>query len=251
MTDQQTQQAETQLPPLYSEIIPINTQMHAGYSLRERRSFRYVASEVSLPLNFAEFNRAALSYPIAFAAVEPSFPIAVFGVSRGENLFVDREGHWLPGHYIPAYARRYPFFLAKDRDSEKLALCLDRNEDILEQSDREPLLSEGQPTQALKNALEFCQSYERAQAQTRQVMETLEKLELLIERQVSIDTAGGEKMRIGGFKMIDDEKFKALPPELLTDWRDRDILQAIYAHKISQENWTRMVERRAQSAAAA
>ncbi len=250
MSDVETQQAEVALPPLYSEIIPVNEKMHGGYSLKESRSYGYAAAEVSLPLNLAEFPRAALSYPIAFAATEPSFPIAIFGVTRGENLFVDGQGNWLPGHYIPAYARRYPFFLAKDRDSEKLALCLDRNEEILEQSDREPLLSEGQPTQALKTALDFCQNYERAQALTRQIMETFEKLELLTERQVNIDTAGGEKMRIGGFKLIDDEKFKALPPELLTDWRDRDILMAIYAHRLSQENWSRLIERHAKNTAA-
>ncbi len=250
MSDQETQQAEVTLPPLYSEMIPINEKMHGGYSLKERRTYGYVASEVSLPLNLAEFPRAALSYPVAFAATTPSFPIAVLGVARGKNLFVDAQGNWLAGHYIPAYARRYPFFLAKDRDSEKLALCLDRNEEILEQSDREPLLSEGQPSQALKNALDFCQSYEKAQAQTRQIMETFEKLELLVERQVNIDTAGGEKMRIGGFKLIDEEKFKALPPELLTDWRDRDILMAIYAHKLSQENWSRLIDYHGKKAAA-
>ncbi len=250
MSDQETQQTEVALPPLYSEMIPINEKMHAGYSLKERRSYGYAATEVSLPLNLSEFPRAALSYPIAFAATQPSFPIAVMGVARGKNLFVDTQGNWLPGHYIPAYARRYPFFLAKDRASEKLALCLDRNEEILEQSDREPLLSEGQPTQALKNALDFCQNYEKAQALTRQIMETFEKLELLVDRQVSIDTAGGEKMRIGGFKMIDEEKFKDLPPELLTDWRDRDILLAIYAHKLSQENWARLIERHAETPAA-
>lgn len=250
MSDLESQEADTKLPPLYSEIIPVNETMHSGYSLRARRSYRYAANEVSLPLNLPEFTRAALCYPIAFAASSPSFPIAILGVSSGVNLFVDDDGRWLEGCYIPAYVRRFPFFLAKDRDSEKLALCLERHEDVLEKSDREPLLSEGKPTEALKNALEFCQSYERAQVVTRQIIETFEKLDLLIERQISIDTVDGEQLRIGGFKMIDDEKFKALPPELLMEWRDRDILTAIYAHKLSQENWTRMVERRKLAAAA-
>lgn len=249
MSDSGMQQQETGLPPLYSEIVPINAEMHAGYSLRARRSYRYAAAEVSLPLNVAEFPRAALSYPIAFSAATPSFPIAILGVSSGVNLFVDEEGNWLPGTYVPAYARRYPFFLAREKDGEKFALCLDRNEEILELSDREPLLSEGAPTPALKTAMEFCQNYHKAQALTRQVVESLEKLDLLIDRQVSIDTVDGEKMRIGGFKMIDEEKFKALPAELLSEWRDRDILMLIYAHRLSQENWSRLVERHAQRTA--
>lgn len=249
MSDSGTQQQEAGLPPLYSEMIPLNAEMHGGYSLRARRSYSYASAEVSLPLNVAEFTRAALSYPIAFANTAPSFPIAILGVTSGVNLFVDGEGNWLPGSYVPAYARRYPFFLAKQKDGEKLALCLDRNDDILELSDREPLLSEGEPTPALKNAMEFCQNYYKAQTLTRQVVDSLEKLDLLIERQVSIDTVGGEKMRIGGFKMIDDEKFKALPPELLSEWRDRDILMLIYAHKLSQENWSRLIERHTQQTA--
>ena len=116
MSDSGMQQQETGLPPLYSEIVPINAEMHAGYSLRARRSYRYAAAEVSLPLNVAEFPRAALSYPIAFSAATPSFPIAILGVSSGINLFVDEEGNWLPGTYVPAYARRYPFFLAREKD---------------------------------------------------------------------------------------------------------------------------------------
>ena len=249
MSDLEAQQQETGLPPLYSELVPINSETHAGYSLRARRSYGYAAAEVSLPLNAAEFTRAALSYPIVFAATTPSFPIAILGVSKGINLFVDEEGNWLHGAYVPAYARRYPFFLAKQTDGDKFALCVDRNEEILEQSDREPLLSDGEPTPALKNAMEFCQNYYKAQTLTQQVVESFEKLDLLIERQVSIDTVDGEKMRIGGFKMIDDEKFKALPPELLSEWRDRDILMLIYAHKLSQENWSRLVERHAQRTA--
>ena len=175
--------------------------------------------------------------------------IAILGVSKGVNLFVDEEGNWLHGSYVPAYARRYPFFLAREKDGEKFALCLDRNENILEQSDRELLLSDGEPTPALKNAMEFCQNYYKAQMMTQQIVESFEKLDLLIERQVSIDTVGGGTMRIGGFKMIDDEKFKALPPELLSEWRDRDILMLIYAHKLSQENWSRLVERHAERTA--
>ncbi len=249
MSDSGTQTQETSLPPLYSEMIPLNAEMHAGYSLRARRSYGYAAAEVSLPLNVAEFPHAALSYPIAFANTTPSFPIAILGVSSGVNLFVDEEGSWLPGSYVPAYARRYPFFLAKQKDGEKLALCLDRNDNVLELSDRQPLLSDGEPTPALKNAMEFCQNYYKAQTLTRQVVDSFEKLDLLIERQVSIDTVGGEKMRIGGFKMIDEEKFKALPAELLSEWRDRDILMLIYAHKLSQENWSRLVERHTQRTA--
>ena len=32
-------------------------------------------------------------------------------------------------------------------------------------------------------------------------------------------------------------------------WRDRDILMLIYAHRLSQENWSRLVERHAQRTA--
>ena len=35
--------------------------------------------------------------------------VAITSFTEGTNRFVDEEGAWLPGVYVPAYVRRYPF----------------------------------------------------------------------------------------------------------------------------------------------
>ncbi len=45
-------------------------------------------------------------------------PLALLGLRNTENLFVDNEGKWKEGIYIPAFFRRYPFVLADDQGEE-------------------------------------------------------------------------------------------------------------------------------------
>ena len=40
------------------------------------------------------------------------YPVALLGLKKNQNLFVDKSGKW-NADYIPAYARRYPFCMAR------------------------------------------------------------------------------------------------------------------------------------------
>jgi len=73
------------------------------------------AAATPSPISHTEFQFAAREYPIVFTSGDEgkSFaPVAVLGIAAGENLFVANAA-WARGVYVPAYARRYPFCMAK------------------------------------------------------------------------------------------------------------------------------------------
>src|SRR3990170_5032720 len=44
--------------------------------------------------------------------------MAITGLRDGQNLFVNKNGSWPAGVYIPAYLRRYPFYTAQMQNED-------------------------------------------------------------------------------------------------------------------------------------
>src|SRR3954469_18889573 len=73
----------------------------------------FVQNGNAIPISLTEFQPVARDYPIVFTGAQNALaPVAVLGLTGGENLFY-ADGRWAAGLYIPAYARRYPFCMAK------------------------------------------------------------------------------------------------------------------------------------------
>ena len=83
------------------------------------RPFAFAAGAQAVPLTVTEFPVAALSFPIIFAG-DRRQPLAVMGVSGDANMFIQPNGYFEAGVYVPAYIRRYPFVLANDSAREQL-----------------------------------------------------------------------------------------------------------------------------------
>ena len=65
----------------------------------------------AIPISYTEFARVALTYPIVFTSGDKgeSFaPVAVLGMTGGENLFVTKDS-WAERTYVPAYALNNAF----------------------------------------------------------------------------------------------------------------------------------------------
>src|SRR5690349_9602721 len=96
---------DTPMPLFYKSPRPLNSQSDAGLSLAQHPDYRFAAETNSVPLLTSELATACKHYPIVFAISDIAQPLAVLGLRRGENLFVDGEGQWAGKHYIPAYVR--------------------------------------------------------------------------------------------------------------------------------------------------
>lgn len=221
------------LPPLYTSLEPITAQRHATLRVREA-GFGFARGISAIPLAAEEFAIAARQYPIVFTAQAPHMPVVIVGLAADTNMNVDAAGQWVEGRYVPAYLRRFPFFLVRVAEgSEELALCIDSRAPQLSTTEGEPLFgADGKPTPTLDRAFTFCRSLEVAMQKTRAMAEALATLGLLQPAAVQFEQ-GGKPTKIDGFHAIQREAFAALSPAQLAELRDNGQLELIYAHLLS------------------
>ena len=231
------------LPLFYREPHLLSLARHGGRTLRQIDGFGFARTTNAVPLTMAEFPMAVRHYPIVFSPGDRPTALAVVGLRRDANLMLDPDGRWAPGHYVPAYIRRYPFLLLDDRRNERLALAVDEAAGLLDGAEGRPLYVEGQPSDLVKGAMKFCVEFQRQQQATRAFGEALEQAGLLEERNVRVRGAEGHAVTLRGFRVVSEEKLAALPDETYLDWRRRNWLPSLYLHLASLAYWVPLAGR--------
>lgn len=232
-----TPQANTpsQLPIFYNSIVPLSSEQHTALGLAERQSVPFVAKQHLVPVTIDEFILAQRHMPIVFSTGDNPSPLALFGLHEGENHFVDDDGNWRQGAYVPAYIRRYPFILGRLRpDTNELSLCFDETCEDIDESNPRKLFAGDQPSEITKNILKFCEQFDQSAHRTKAFTEELIKLDLLMDGEVSVQAPGAEKPRVyRGFKMVSEEKLNELRGDQARKLLQNGALPLIYAHMFS------------------
>lgn len=226
------------LPLLYKEIVPISQQAHASWKARRTDKASWLVDQHIVPLTVEEFPLAQRHYPIVFSASDTPVPLALMGMSAGNNVFIEDDGSLRENVYLPAYARRYPFLLAKLRpDSEEMSLCMDPTSDLVgEFEDGTSLFENGEPSQTCQDTLKFCEQFEVAGNKTGNFVQELLKHDLLTEGSISVQPPGEEQpFNFTGFKMVNQDKLKELRGDVLRTWNQNGMLPLIFAHLFSLE----------------
>ncbi|HJU77058.1 MAG TPA: SapC family protein [Sphingomicrobium sp.] len=240
------------LPLFYKAIEPLNSGQHGKMRVRQVEKSPFIAETHAIPVTVDEFGLAQRHYPIVFSIGDNPIPIALMGLNEGVNMFLDPDGRPLdPTVYVPAYIRRYPFLLARlNPESDELSLCFDpTSEAIGEFEGGQPLFGEdGQPSDATKAILEFCEQFETAGQRTSAFMEDLKKTGLLMDGEVAIQPEGYQQPFIyRGFQMIDEEKLRELRGDELRKMNQNGMLPLIYAHLFSLSQMREVFARQLQA----
>ena len=242
-------------PLLYQDPVLLRGDIHKLAGFLACESFQFAAGVVAVPLNASEFALAARCYPIVFADTEAMLPLAVMGLSGASNLFVDGEGKWTDGAYVPAYVRRYPFLPVTTPGSDALMLTIDRPRlmesggTVPEEPDR--LFDGDKPSALAARALDFCERYHRDHLRTAAFVTALREHDLLETRRADIRLPDQSQFRIDGFRMIDRTKLRALPDDCLGEWFRKGWLDLAALAEASQANWQTLLDRHATLPAAA
>jgi SapC len=194
-----------------------------------------------------EFADACREFPIVFVksakeadGTEPVAPIAVFGVSQAENLFLVGE-RWR-GRYMPAVMRMYPFCMARV-DEERLALCIDMAYSGANESEGEALFdAEGKPSEWLKGVQKQLEDMELEIQRTRAVCVRLQELDLLRDMRFDATLPGGRKHTVDGFLVVDEDKVRALPDAQVLELHRNGVLGLIHLHWMSMRNMHPLLE---------
>lgn len=228
-------QAQQQLPLFYKSLAPLSSQLHPNHVIQTQRGLEFTRNAHAIPLTVDEFVAAQRFYPIVFTTGPNPAPLALLGLHDGVNTYLDAEGQWRANTYIPAYIRRYPFMLAKlTPESTELSLCFDDQSGVVVEGEGERLFDNGQPTEATRNILGFCEQFEQSVARTQAFCQDLEKLDILMDGEATIQQPGMAQPAIyRGFRMVSEEKLQAIRGDQTRKIVQNGMLGLIYAHLFS------------------
>ncbi len=224
------------LPLFYNQLEALSSVQHGDWKSRRIEGAPFLVGAHAVPLTVEEFPMAQRHYPIIFSVGEDAVPLALMGLNEGVNTFVGQDGKLLEEVYVPAYVRRYPYLLAKlSPDAEELSLCFDPTAQAIgpfEEGDA--LFVDGEPSEATKSVLAFCEQFEMAGGRTAAFMKELKESKLLIDGEVSIQPEGAPQPFVyRGFQMVSEEALRNVRGDVARKWVQSGMMSLLFAHLFS------------------
>lgn len=240
-------------PPFgYSRIVPLRRD-HKVRLLAPGELPGFVRALNAIPISFAEFGPAARDYPLAFASGDGGSTfaaVAILGLAAGENLFCDSAA-WMPNTYVPAYARRYPFCMAKvtldSVQQPNRLICVEN--DHLDDPAGEPMFdAQGQPLEKWKTIERLLTEYEADLERSRELCSILADYGLLepftMQAKLNPDK-GGAALQLTGMQRVNEKNLENLNTAQLKNLIRKGFMARIYLHLISLDNFSALLERKA------
>jgi hypothetical protein len=237
-------------PPFgYAEIVPL-LKTHRVRLLQRGEVPAFARKLNAIPISFTEFAPAARDYPVVFTSGDGGksyAPVAVLGMTAGENLFALDDG-WAPGHYVPAYARRYPFCMARvslDKvEQPNRMICVEKT--AVDAEGAEAVFDDkGEPTARWRDLQRLLGEYEGDLERGRELCAVLAAHALLEPVTLQATLHQGGKLQLTGMHRVAEKRIENLEGSQLKDLAKQGVLGRIYAHLLSLENFARLLERRA------
>ena len=198
-------------------------------------SYTFAAGDALCPLMAQELPKAVLSLPIGFIAEDDQFmPVAVQGLTPGQNLLVTVDGRWRAA-YIPAPYRGYPFRMALTEPGEQV-LCIDEASGLLSGSAGEPFFNEdGTPAQSVVEILNFFTQIEANRQLTRKICVVLQQHGLIQPWPITVQGEHGEQ-KVEGLFRIDEAALNVLTAESLAEVHNAGGLTVAYCQLLSMQH---------------
>jgi hypothetical protein len=240
---------------LHKQPIALDRHQHRALKLRDDMNpLRAAAGLNAMFLTAAEFGDACKEYPILFlragtnaAGKEQVAPVAVMGLLKGENLFMDsvagQEPTW-DGQYVPALLRAYPFTLGQ-LQAGQWAVCIDQGWAGWSQTEGRPLFSDaGEPTPYMDEMRGFVERLEAEVERTRVVGERLMELKLLQDKRFDATLPDGSPLSVDGFLAADENRINELSDAEILELHRSGALGVLVTHQVSLGNMRSLLTKR-------
>lgn len=254
------EQNKNQLPLLYKSLVPLSKVDHKDLTYDDTPGFLHAAATNALPILLNEFIMAEKHYPIFFSNLDEAVPLVAVGPhDENRNMFIDGDGKWKRGYYVPSYLLRYPFVLIKtavkreegkleenldtENKQESFVLAFDDKSDHITSTEGKSLFTSKSGKPLIDGFIERCKNYAQVGNLTQNFIKALKDNDLLAWQSITrSSTSGGESETIFSFVAVNTEKFAKLEDAVILDFYKKGWLPLIYSHIASLSNWTRIIQ---------
>jgi hypothetical protein len=232
-----------------AHLVSLDNTAHRQVRVDERRVEAAGAALKMVPVVLSEFLKLVVQYPIAFTKDKDTGRfacVALFGFHDSENLFVD-EGRW-DAIYVPLQVARQPFFLAQAgnpaTEGEHFIVCIDIEHAGIGPDGERIFDADGQETPCLEKAKERLAELLNGEAPTRQFIDTLVHLKLLVPMQLEITFENEDTTSVRGLYTIDEARMEQLDGDAVARLHAQGFLGPVYTILASLGHVYAMIDRR-------
>lgn len=235
-------------PPFgYKEIVPLyknnKVKLPATGTVPE-----FCKNLNAIPISYTEFSVACRDYPLVFTSGDNGqsyAPVAVLGISDGENLFLS-SGVWDKNVYLPAYVRRHPFCMARvnldNVEQAERLICVEK--EFIDDKGELMFDAEGKSVAKWQPIEKLLQEYEADLERGRELSAIVADYGLLEPFSMQAQTNAGAAMNLTGMYRVDEKKLEFLNASQHKNLIKKGVMGRIYAHLISIDNFARLLDRK-------
>jgi len=228
---------------IYSNLKVLDKNEDKTLRIKPLEKFSFAASLRDCVITSDEFYASSKSFPIVFAKSDKGdfFATVLMGLKEDRNIFVNEDGSWRDGEYMPAFLRRYPFVFVEHEDV--LALAVDMDCSAVNKKSGERLFDkDGESTEYAKQVMQFMEGYQVSNQRTEALIAKLVALDLLEDARAEIVDKNSESFTFTGFQRVSEEKLGELSDEDTLDLVRSGYYKLILAHLMSLNNFGKLLE---------
>jgi len=226
------------------KLVAVTPERHVGKVWKHVVDYAFAAENNVIPLLGAELDKAAVVMPIGFCNLDAGYQlVAITSLQPGINLYVAPDGQWLSEH-IPVSLRAHPFQLAQQESAEEFFLCIDEASGLVVESEDDGNAffdNQDQPTQKIKDILNFLLGVKAGLAVTQKAVDALADAGLITPWEINLKQ-GEQAMPVKGLSRIDEAALNKLDDENFLAVRKAGGLAVAYAQLMST-NRIKLLER--------
>ncbi len=230
------------------QFTPLDKSAHSHLKIKPAISHAHLLDQNIVPLVAFEFGFVGANFPVMFVK-DPSNgdlrAIGICGFEDGENLIFTKDK--INSRYIPMDVQRYPFAVARDEENQRMVLCVDTANELINEEEGESLIdAEGNLGKRAEASQQVLKNYVEQEMITREMIRLLDEYELIQPAQVQV-TIGEDKRALNGLYRIDDQKLAELEDEKVLELHKRNYFPAIFAHLHSLSQLQHLIDLKAEA----
>ncbi len=219
----------------------LNNIQHQDLRVVTRRGERWGDAVMCCPVIVDEFRALQAHYPVLFQPDGDGslLPVALFGLVRGENLFLDGE-EW-QADYIPLSMRRLPFSIGVAGDELRVMVDMASPRITRGAEGQALFLPHGGLSEYMEQSNAVLHTLHEGFQALPGFMQALTEHGLLEPVVLDVERPDGSHGRLEGFHVIHEERLAALDAATVALLHEADYLQPIYMTIASLSNLPRLV----------